>query len=337
MMPSGNDLRSNVPPFFSIIILCWKSKPFISMCLESMNKQTDQDFEILLIDNGSPIPIENRDFEKYSNLRIRFFPLQSNIGFAAGNNYAAQFALGKFLVLLNADAFPDSDWLKNIRNGIQKYPKCFFASKLIMANHPEKYDGKGDAYHISGLVWRKSYNTLIPNTSETENEVFSACGAAAIYPRDAFERVMGFDPDYFSYLEDVDLGFRLRLIGYKCIYLPGAIVKHVGSGSTGSRSDFSVYYGHRNVVWTYFKDMPGVLFWFLLPFHILVNFSQIIVYIFRGQGKVTLHAKTDALKSLGAILKKRRQVQQTRSVSIIEISKILNWNPLSPYIKVWKK
>ncbi|GAP13950.1 predicted glycosyltransferases [Longilinea arvoryzae] len=337
MSPFENDLPFTVSPLFSIIILCWNSNPFISACLDSLNNQTDQDFEILLVDNGSPDPIENEDFTKYSKLRIRFFPLQSNLGFAAGNNYAAQFARGKFLILLNADAFPEPDWIKNIRIGFQKYSNAFFASKLIMADYPEKYDGKGDTYHISGLAWRKSYNTFIPNVPETEKEVFSACGAAAIYPREAFERVEGFDPDFFSYLEDVDLGFRLRLIGYQCIYLPNAVVKHKGSGSTGSKSDFSVYYGHRNLVWTFFKDMPGQLLWFLLPFHILVNLIQVIIYIFRGQGKVTLQAKKDALKKINIILEKRRKVQQTRTVLVSDIIRILDWNPLAPFVKAWKK
>ncbi len=337
MTPSEDDLSTHTDPLFSILILCWKSNPYISACLDSLNSQTVQDFETLLVDNGSPDPIEDMDFTAYSDLHIRFFALETNIGFAAGNNYAAQFARGKFLVLLNADAFPAPDWLENVRAGIQKYPNCFFASKLIMANHPEKYDGKGDAYHSSGLVWRKSYNTLISKISETDREVFSACGAAAIYPREAFERVNGFDPDYFSYLEDVDLGFRLRLIGYRCIFLPNAIVKHVGSGSTSARSDFSVYYGHRNLVWTFLKDMPGVLFWILIPFHLLVNLIQILGYVFRGQGKIALQAKVDALKGLKVVLEKRRQVQKTRTVPLVNLVKIIDWNPLSPFIKAWKK
>ena len=326
-----------LPPSFSIIILCWNSNQYISACLESLHNQTDKDFEILLVDNGSPVPVSKEDFEKCPDLRIRFFPLDTNIGFAAGNNYASQYAIGKYLALLNADAFPVTTWLENVRKGINKYPNSFFASKLIMANHPEKYDGKGDVYHISGLVWRKSYNTLIAENFEKDMEVFSACGAAAIYPREAFTQVNGFDPDYFSYLEDIDLGFRLRLIGYQCMYLPNAIVKHVGSGSSGARSDFSVYYGHRNLVWTFFKDMPGPLLWLLLPIHMIANLFQVILYGIRGQGKIALRAKRDAFKGLSAILEKRRGVQITRSVSIISIVKVLDWNPFSPLLKVGKK
>lgn len=324
-------------PFFSIIILCWESNPYISACLDSLDDQAEKDFEILLVDNGSPVPIQERDFKKYSSLRIKFLPLPKNIGFAGGNNYAARFATGKYLVLLNADAFPAPEWLSTVRAAIDRYPDCFFASKLIMANHPEKYDGRGDVYHVSGLVWRDAYNTLIQSAPETDKEVFSACGAAAIYPRTAFEQVEGFDSDYFSYLEDIDLGFRLRLVGYRCIYLPAALVRHVGSASTGYRSNFSVYHGHRNLVWTFLKDMPGALAWLLLPLHILANLFQVILYGFRKQGSITLRAKWDAIKALPAILEKRKHIQKSRTVSVFHMSKVLDWNPISPILKVLKK
>jgi GT2 family glycosyltransferase len=327
---------SKLVPFFSVVILCWHSEKYIFACLDALNNQIDKDFEILLVDNGSPTPLDEQDFKAYADLKIKFLPLKNNIGFAAGNNYAAQIATGRYLVLLNADAFPDRAWLKNIRVGIQKYPHSFFASKLVMANHPERYDGTGDIYHFSGLVWRKSYNALIEKYPAPEREVFSACGAAAIFPKEAFEQVGGFDPDYFSYLEDIDLGFRLRLIGYKCIYLPNAVVMHVGSASTGRRSDFSVYYGHRNLIWTYLKNMPGLLVILLLPFHMLANLFQIALCVFRKQGSIALRARKDALNDLSTILHKRKLVQENRTAPILSVLKAMDWNPISPLVKVRK-
>ena len=94
----------------------------------------------------------------------------------------------------------------------------------------------------------------------------------------------GFDEDYFSYHEDVDLGFRLRLRGLNCVLVPQAIVHHVGSASTGKKSDFSIYYGHRNLVWTFFKDMPSTLFWLYLPLHIVTNIFFLIYFTFKGKG-----------------------------------------------------
>ena len=324
-------------PYFSIIILCWNSSQTISTCLEALNVQTSQDFEILLIDNGSTQPLPKDLFEKFPNLNIQFYALEHNAGFAGGNNFAAKHARGEYLVLLNADAFPKRDWLENIRAGIKKYPQSFIACKQIMADHPERLDGSGDVYHVSGLAWRKAYNTLISHASDREGEVFSACGAAAAYPSDAFHHVNGFDEDYFSYIEDVDLSFRLRSLGYKCVYLPDAVVYHVGSGSTGRRSDLAVYYGQRNLVWTFVKDMPGISMWLFAPLHVLTNLLQLVLAVFRRQGKVTLKAKLDAVRGLTEVLRKRKEIQRSRSVSAYSLLREMDWNPLSPIIKLIHK
>jgi GT2 family glycosyltransferase len=297
--------------------------------------QNFNDFEVIIIDNGSQETFNKKLLQDFQNLQINFVQLSQNIGFSSGNNLGVKHAEGKYIITLNADAFPQKDWLEKIYESTKKYPNCFFASKLVMANDPMRLDGAGDVYHFTGQVWRKYHNCNKKNNQLIEKEVFSACGAAAIYPIDAFLKVGGFDPDYFSYVEDVDLGFRLRLAGYRCIYLPDAVVHHVGSGSTGKRSDFSVYYGQRNLVWTFMKNMPGVLFWMLLPFHIILNILAVWLSLFRKQGKITIKAKMDALGDLPVILRKRSQIQKNRKVFIINIIKVLDWDPISPIKKLF--
>jgi GT2 family glycosyltransferase len=323
-------------PFFSIIILYWNNEQFIRKCLTSLLNQTWNDFEIIFIDNGSEQPLPFDINIEFPSLKITTHKLPENIGFAAGNNFGAEHASGKFLALLNADAFPQQNWLERVKSAIEKYPDSFFASKLVMADDPTRLDGTGDVYHFTGLVWRKNHNYIEKHVNLVECEVFSACGAAAIYPKIAFDEVNGFDTDFFSYVEDVDLGFRLRLIGYKCIFLPDAIVHHVGSGSTGKRSDFSVYYGQRNLVWTFLKNLPGCLFWVLLPIHIFTNFLMVIFSLFRKQGKVTVKAKFDAIANISNILDKRLLIQKNRKISEFEIMKLLKWNLFSPIIKFTK-
>ncbi len=324
-------------PYFSIIILCWNSNRTIQACLEALNDQGFKDFEILLVDNGSEEPVSRNLVGNYPYLNIQFYGLEKNIGFAGGNNYAAWRARGEYMVLLNADAFPDPKWLENIRKGIEKYPHSFYASRLIMADHPERLDGAGDVYHISGMAWRKAFNTLVSPQKDREEEVFGACAAAAAYPSEGYRQVNGFDEDYFSYIEDVDLSFRLRLLGYRCIYLPAASVSHVGSGSTARRSNVAVYYGQRNLVWTYFKDMPGASVWLLAPLHLVANLLQVALAIFRKEGRITLKAKVDAFRGLPSILKKRKQVQNSRSVHIYPLMLMMDWNPFSPLIKLIHK
>jgi GT2 family glycosyltransferase len=321
-------------PYFSVVILCWNSNQTIAACLEALDSQIMKDFEVLLVDNGSSKPISSDLVGKFPRLIIKLYTLGHNAGFAGGNNYAAARACGSYLILLNADAFPTPDWLERIQAGIEKFPGCFFASRLVMANHPERLDGAGDVYHVSGLAWRNSFNTLISKVNDREGEVFSACAAASAYPLDAFKRVNGFDEDYFSYIEDVDLGFRLRLLGYKCIYLPTASVYHVGSASTARRSDLAVYYGQRNLVWTFFKDMPGMYVWLLAPLHILTNLLQVALAILRHQGRITWKAKVDAVRGLSKVWQKRRQIQGTRTVPVQSLLSAMDWNPFSPVSKL---
>jgi GT2 family glycosyltransferase len=127
------------------------------------------------------------------------------------------------------------------------------------------------------------------------------------------------------------------LRGLSCLLVPQAIVHHVGSASTGKRSDFSVYYGHRNLVWTYFKDMPSVLFWSYLPLHIAVDFFFLIHFTIKGQGRAIWHAKLDALRGLPIALKKRRGIQRDRQIPTAEIHRMMSRNWLTPFLAFLKR
>jgi GT2 family glycosyltransferase len=326
----------STPPLVSVVIVTWNSQKHLPTCLESLSAQANKDFEIVMVDNGSTddgyLDLE----EKYPGLESTIKKLNKNLGFTVANNIGARLARGKYLALLNADAFPESDWLQRLLEAAEKYPNVFFSSRQIQVDRPDLLDGEGDIYHISGLAWRKNYNLPVYSLNGSQN-VFSACGAAAFYPRQAFLDAGGFDEDYFSYHEDVDLGFRLRLRGLNCMLIPQAIVHHVGSASTGKRSDFSVYYGHRNLVWTYFKDMPSILFWIYLPLHIVVNFFYLIYFALKGQGSAIWRAKVDALRGLPGMLRKRRAVQRDRRVSTTEIYRMMSRNWLTPFLEFIKR
>lgn len=332
-VPSQNEKT----PLFSVIILCWNNLRYLQTCLNALVDQTYKDFEIVLIDNGSDEPVLDNLLSNYSQLTIKFQKLDQNIGFAAGNNLGATYAEGDYLVALNADAFPRADWLETIYAAIQRYPDCALASKLIMANDHDRLDGEGDVYHISGLVWRRSYNTLVSRSKVREGEVFSACAAAAVYPRKAFEKVGGFDPDYFAYVEDVDLGFRLRLAGYRCVYIPEAVVYHVGSGSTGRRSDLAVYYGFRNLIWTFYKNMPGFFVFLFSPANIMANALLLLTVFFRSQGKIAFQAQMDAILTLPKIFSKRMKVQSTRKIHAFRILHLLDIGLISPVLNKLKR
>ena len=319
-------------PLVSIIVVYWNSAEHLPRCLDCLARQSFQNFEVIIIDNGSFDKEIDELAQKFSRFVIRVEHLASNLGFAKANNIGARLARGKWLALLNSDAFPEPDWLEKTLEAANRCPEySFFSSRQIQFNLPDILDGSGDEYHISGLAWRRFYNHPVETYGLKEEEVFGACAAAAIYDRNDFLQVGGFDESYFSYFEDVDLSFRLRLAGGRCLYIPQAKVYHVGSASSGKTSDFVIYHGHRNMVWTFFKNMPGYLFWWYLPLHILMNFFFAFSFLLKGKGPAILRAKMDAFYGLPAIIPLRRQIQETRKVSAREILQVMNKELFAPY------
>ncbi len=314
-----------VPEKVTVVIVNWNGEKFLERCLAALMAQTVKPHEIILLDNASSDGSVDivRQFPS-----VQLIALDQNTGFARGNNLAIETASkeSEWIALLNPDAFAEPRWLEALLLAAESNPAFHvFGSKLLNAANPTLLDGTGDAYHMSGLVWRMGHGAPVPISSENALEVFSPCAAAALYRRSALRELGGFDEDYFCYVEDVDLGFRLRLAGYRCLYVPQSVAHHVGSGTTGGQhSDFAMYHGHRNLVWTFVKDMPGLLFWCLLPLHVLLNLVSIMWFTLRGQGRVIWRAKRDAFLGLPKMWRKRQRVQKSRIASIAEI-----WQQLS--------
>lgn len=321
-----SDLQQGKFPKVTVVIVNWNGERFLDCCLAALMAQSVKPYEIILLDNASSD--ESVEIARQFPL-VRLILLDQNTGFARGNNLAIEAASkeSEWVALINPDAFAEPRWLEELLMAARNNSQFdMFGSKLVNAVDPTVLDGAGDAYHVSGLVWRMGHGMpVLSAVTEDEREVFSPCAAAALYRRGALRKVGGFDEDYFCYVEDVDLGFRLRLAGYRCLYVPQSVAHHVGSGTTGGQhSDFAMYYGHRNLVWTFAKDMPGILFWLLLPLHVMLNLVSIVWFALRGQGSVILRAKRDAIKGLPKMWRKRRAIQNNRMVSVGEIWRILD-------------
>jgi len=309
----------------SVIIVNWNGEQFLMRCITALLAQTVSPHEIILLDNAST----DNSIEIIRQFpSVRLITLDQNTGFARGNNLAvAELSEeSEWIALLNPDAFAEPRWLESLLESVKSNPEFdVFGSKLVNAGEPSLLDGAGDVYHISGLVWRMGHGSPVSNSVESESEIFSPCAAAALYRRSAWQKMDGLDEDYFCYVEDVDLGFRLRLAGYRCLYVPSSIVHHVGSGTTGGQhSDFSTYHGHRNLVWTFVKNMPNCLFWLLLPLHVIMNLVSIIWFTLRGRGAVICGAKRDAILGLPKMWRKRQKIQKARIISASEIWKQVN-------------
>jgi len=315
----------------AVVIVNWNAGDLLRRCLESVAAQERRPDRVVVVDNAS----SDGSLEAALRLhpRVEAIRLESNTGFAAANNLALRACDDCDLVaLLNPDAFAAPSWLARLAETAERHPEhASFASRILLAHDDRLLDGAGDVYHVSGLVWRAGHGTPAP-ASEAPREVFSPCAAAALYRRDAVLDAGGFDERYFCYLEDVDLGFRLRLRGHRCLYVPAAVVRHVGSGTTARGSDFATFHGHRNLVWTFVKDMPASLLVRYLPQHLLLNALSVAWYVARGRARVILRAKWRALRSLRPMLAERRRLQARRVASPRDLRRAMAGGWRTPYL-----
>lgn len=332
------------PSKISIIIITYNSATHLPRCLGCLKNQTYQNFEIILIDNASQDKTLEIAKKYQEELNLQIIEQKQNTGFATANNLGAKMAIGEWLVLLNADAFPQPDWLEKLLQAAEEHPEfAAFSSRQLSAENPEILDGAGDAYHINGMAWRWYISYPANEYGLQTREVFTACAAAAMYQREAFLDVGGFDEDYFAYFEDVDLGFRLRLRGYRTLYVADAVVAHVGSSTFGKQSNFAFYHVHRNLIWAFIKNMPSALLWRYLPHHLFANFIYLAYYSLRLPGKAIWKGKIDALRNIKPILAKRKEIQALRRASIEEIDRVFEHGLLQPYTlkiylrRAWKK
>jgi GT2 family glycosyltransferase len=307
----------------TLIIVNWNAGDMLARCLRHVMAQTLVPDQVVVIDNASTDQ-SLQQLPAWDRLTVMRMP--SNLGFAAGNNHAIAQCRTAYVALLNPDAFPAPDWLQRLMAAAQAYPQAAaFGSRQVCWEDPSRLDGIGDCYHWSGLAWREAHGRVQTTAHLVAREIFAPCAAAALYRRNALAEVGGFDEHYFCYMEDVDLGFRLRLAGHTARYVPEAVVDHVGGATSGGkRSDFSVFHGHRNLVWTYVKNMPAALLWLGLPLHLAANLAALVVFSARGQARVIARAKWQAIRGLAQVWRQRGEVQRQRKASLRAIWRALD-------------
>jgi len=310
----------------AVVVVNYNGADDLIRCLTSLAAQSRKPDLVIVVDNNSQDDSLNMACTQFPE--HQYLCNTSNLGFAAANNQAFALCDEKkmdYVALLNPDAFPEPDWLAELlKTANADHTLGSVASRMMEYGCYNRVDGTGDVYHMFGYAQRRGHKQAMQADWLVGGEVFGACAGAALYRMDALRAVGYFDTDFFCYMEDVDLAYRLQLKGYRCRYCPDAVVQHIGSATTGYRSDFSVYYGQRNLVWTFVKNTPGLLLVLLLPGHILVNLIALGLGLTRGQFRVVLRSKIDALKGLGKFLEKRKSIQKTKSLPLSQ-----NWRILS--------
>jgi GT2 family glycosyltransferase len=283
----------------SLVIVDYNAGDVLLRCLEAVALQTHLPSRLLLVDNaGTDGSFEKARAFVASNPTLagmtEILRNEKNLGFAAANNAAAARCDTEFVALLNPDAVPEPDWLEKLVAAAKRHPHAAsFASRQMLDVERGLVDGLGDEYHPFGICWRRRHGKVLRPSDLVETETTSACAAAALYRREVFMEAGGFDEGFFCYVEDVDLGLRLRRAGHTAIFVPDAVVEHA---SKNSRSDFAVYHGHRNIEWCFFKNTPPArLLLFLVP-HLCATLAAFAACALRGQAPVFLRAKLDAFR-----------------------------------------
>ncbi|MEZ5958977.1 MAG: glycosyltransferase family 2 protein [Hyphomonadaceae bacterium] len=307
----------------TIIVVTYNSARWLERQAAALAAQTETSWRLVVVDNASE---DERPDTRAFPFDVEIIQNERNVGFAEANNIAALDRQTPYLIFLNPDAFPEPGWLAALLQAAKEHPEAVaIGSTQVRHGTPDILDGTGDVLHSTGFAYRSNHGKR--GATGPLAETFSACGAAMLVRREAFEAIGGFDGRYFCYFEDVDLGFRLRLAGGRVLQAPDAIVAHVGGGSAGARSEFAEFHGARNRLWTFFKCMPMPLLALLAPLHLAGSILLVSAAPFRGRGFGAWRGFVAGLTGLRPILETRRELQNARKASLSDIAAALAWAP----------
>jgi N-acetylglucosaminyl-diphospho-decaprenol L-rhamnosyltransferase len=314
-------------PEITVVVVNYNGGDYLKGAIASLARQTFRDFETIVVDNAST----DGSLDRIGDRPERFAILRQgkNLGFAAANNIGACAGRGKWLALLNPDAEAEPQWLAELMRAVSERPGHRMAASLqIMLHDGSRLDGVGDCYLAYGYAWRGGFGHQL-DKAPPAGECFGPCGAAALYPRQLFLDAGGFDERYFCYHEDVDLAFRLRLMGERCQFVPAARVRHAGSAITGRTSRFAVFHGVRNGVWTWLKNMPGRWMIITWPVWLVGAIALIVRGAFRGVFAPTIGGFAAAFRHIGPMLAARREVKKRRTITPESLAAAFAWNPFA--------
>ncbi len=304
-----------IRPRASIIIPNLNGRHHLESCLGSLRQQRFDDFETILVDNGSSDGSQAYVRQHYPEVRL--IELPENAGFTGACNAGYRAAEGRFIILLNNDTEVDSGWLTAIVDAFGRHPEVgIIASKILLFDRRHYLHAAGDFYRLDGIPGNRGVWQPDEGQFEQEERVFSACGAAAAYRRTLIDEIGFLDDDFYFSCEDVDMGWRAQLAGWEVLYVPAAVVYHklkaTGGSVTGS------YYDGRNFLYLIWKDYPGSLLRrnLLVILKAQLGITWTALRAWRGPAsRARLRGQLSGMLGLFKMLAKRRQVQATRRVS----------------------
>lgn len=317
---------NNKPVLITAVIPTYSRIDLLCDALQSLADQSIGGLRAVVVDNHSP-------YDVAGSLRSRFpwvqvIRMSRNTFFAAAANRGAAEVTTPYMLVLNDDVTLDASWAESALAALESDDRIgSVASKLYRANARGLLSSAGDHMNVNGWAGNIGWNKPDDEAYNTVRDVFSASGACALYRASSFREVGGFDPDFVAYLEDVDLGFRLQLRGYRCLYTPRAIGKHVG-GATDKRRLWALMLTERNMVWNVAKNMPSEL---LARHKSAILRAQVrpAPVVGGNDHRAWLLGKVNAIRGLPRILRARRNVQSNRRVSLDYIEQLLQSHALN--------
>ncbi len=309
----------------SIIIPTYNGKHLLAVCLPALQAQTypAERFETIVVDDASSDGSVQFVAENFPEVRV--VTLQRNSGFIAACNAGVAAARGEVLVLLNNDTEAEPGWLEALVGGLQENPQAgSAASKMLLFDRRDHLHTAGDMMGVDGIPRNRGVWEVDKGQYDDQRWVFGACGGAAAYRRQAWEQAGGFDSSLFMYMEDVDLAWRLQLLGWQAIYVPEARIYHQVSATGGGV--LASYYVGRNTILVIARNWPGAL----LRKHwraIVGSQARIAADALRNwrgaAARARLRGQLAGLIGLLRVRKSRQRIQATRRVSDRQIAALL--------------
>lgn len=318
-------------PFVSIVIPNYNGKALLPTCLDALRGQTYpvDSVEVIVVDDASSDGSVEFIGALYPEVRVVALP--QNRGFVAACNAGVAAAQGDVLVLLNNDTEAEPGWLEALVTALTEHPEAgSAASKMLLFDRRDTLHTAGDLMGRDGIprnrgVWEKDEGQY-----DGDRWVFGACGGAAAYRREAWKQAGGFEPRLWMYLEDVDLAWRLQLLGWKCIFAPAARVYHQLSATGGGV--LASYYTGRNTIWVIARNWPTALLcrhWQAIARGQL-RIAWDALRAWRGQAaRARLRGQVAGLLGLAGVLRQRRAIQATRRAPDEHLSSLLVEDPAS--------
>ncbi|HOO80508.1 MAG TPA: glycosyltransferase family 2 protein [Lachnospiraceae bacterium] len=277
----------------SVIIPNYNGEAYLNQCLDSLLQQDVRSFEIIIVDDASTDHSIEEAKKKYPENdafpQTKYLMHESNQGFCKSVNDGIKMASSPYVILLNNDTVVDAAFVRELYQAIHCSEKIFsVGAKMVSLKDPDIMDDGGDYYCSLGWAFAPAKDRPAINYMK-KARIFASCGGAAIYRKKLLEELGMFDENHFAYLEDIDIGYRARLMGYVNVFAPQALVYHAGSAASGSRyNDFKARLSARNSIYLIYKNMPIWQIVLNMP-HLIIGFMlKIVFYILKHMGHTYL-------------------------------------------------